>query len=117
VLEDGDPALAGLLSHAEARAQCADAALGGAVSFRFSRNIGHIYENMVFLALKRRGNEVFYWKSTRGREVDDGNRSHDQFRGRLRHRLGRLAEDRLSTEQCDCRSAKHRIPRFSRRNE
>ena len=49
---------------------CADAALGGAVSFRFSRNLGHIYENMVFLALKRRGSEVFYWKSTRGREVD-----------------------------------------------
>jgi hypothetical protein len=49
---------------------CADAALGGAVSFRFSRNIGHIYENMVFLELMRRGSEVFYWKSTRGREVD-----------------------------------------------
>lgn len=32
---------------------CADGALGNAVSFRFSRNIGHIYENMVFLALKR----------------------------------------------------------------
>jgi len=49
---------------------CADGALGNAVSFRFSRNIGHIYENMVFLALKRRGSEVFYWKSPRGREVD-----------------------------------------------
>ncbi len=49
---------------------CADAALGGAVSFRFSRNIGHIYENIVLLELKRRGGDVFYWKSTRGREVD-----------------------------------------------
>ncbi|MDI9570103.1 MAG: ATP-binding protein [Pseudomonadota bacterium] len=49
---------------------CADTALGGAVSFRFSRNLGHIYENMVFLELQRRGNEVFYWRSTRGREVD-----------------------------------------------
>jgi predicted AAA+ superfamily ATPase len=49
---------------------CVDAALGGAVSFRFSRNIGHLYENMVFLALKRRGGEVFYWKSAKGWEVD-----------------------------------------------
>jgi predicted AAA+ superfamily ATPase len=49
---------------------CVDTALAGAVSFRFSRNIGHLFENMVFLALKRRGDEVFYWKSTKGREVD-----------------------------------------------
>jgi len=49
---------------------CVDAALGGAVSFRFSRNRGHLLENMVFLALKRRGAELFYWKSARGREVD-----------------------------------------------
>ncbi len=52
------------------RVYCVDAALGGAVSFRFSQNIGHVYENMVFLALKRCGKEVFYWKSVRGREVD-----------------------------------------------
>jgi predicted AAA+ superfamily ATPase len=47
-----------------------DTALSSAVSFRFSRNIGHLYENMVFLALKRRGRDVFYWKSAKGREVD-----------------------------------------------
>lgn len=47
-----------------------DTALSSAVSFRFSRDIGHLYENMVFLALKRRGSDVFYWKSTKGREVD-----------------------------------------------
>ena len=49
---------------------CVDVALAGAMSFRFSRNIGHLYENMVFLALKRRGDDVFYWKSVRGLEVD-----------------------------------------------
>jgi predicted AAA+ superfamily ATPase len=49
---------------------CVDVALAGAVSFRFSRNIGHLYENMVFLALKRRGGDLFYWKSAQGREVD-----------------------------------------------
>ena len=49
---------------------CVDTALAGAVSFRFSRNIGHLFENIVFLALKRRGGEVFYWKSVKGREVD-----------------------------------------------
>lgn len=49
---------------------CVDAALGEAVSFRFSRNTGHIYENIVFMELQRRGKTVFYWKSRRGREVD-----------------------------------------------
>jgi len=44
--------------------------LSNALAFKFSENIGHIYENMVFIELKRRNKEVFYWKSKRGREVD-----------------------------------------------
>jgi len=47
-----------------------DSALSNALAFKFSENIGHIYENMVFIELKRRNKEVFYWKSKRGREVD-----------------------------------------------
>ncbi|MBM4315502.1 MAG: ATP-binding protein [Deltaproteobacteria bacterium] len=49
---------------------CIDTALCDAVSFKFSRNLGHLYENMVFLELRRRGREVFYWKSPKGREID-----------------------------------------------
>lgn len=49
---------------------CIDVALSNSISFKFSRNIGHIYENIVFLELLRRKKELYYWKSKKGREVD-----------------------------------------------
>jgi len=47
---------------------CADNGLRNAVSFRFSKDEGRLAENLVFLELKRRDEELYYWKS-RG-EVD-----------------------------------------------
>ena len=47
-----------------------DTALGNSISFKFSENIGHIYENLVFLELKRRNKEIYYWKSKKGKEID-----------------------------------------------
>ncbi len=47
-----------------------DTALMQAVSFSTSRNLGRLYENLVFLELKRRNREVYYWRSTDGKEVD-----------------------------------------------
>jgi len=47
-----------------------DTALRNSISFKFSENIGHIYENLVFLGLKRRNKEIYYWKSKKGKEVD-----------------------------------------------
>jgi len=49
---------------------CVDAALSNSISFKFSRDMGHIYENIVFLELLRRNKELYYWKSKKGREVD-----------------------------------------------
>ena len=49
---------------------CIDVALSNSISFRFSRNMGHIYENIVFLELLRRNKEIYYWKSKKGKEVD-----------------------------------------------
>ncbi len=49
---------------------CIDIALCSAISFKFSQNLGHLYENIVFLELMRRNEDVFYWKSEKGREVD-----------------------------------------------
>lgn len=47
-----------------------DPALLQSISFTFSRNLGRICENIVFLELKRRGKEIYYWKSIAGKEVD-----------------------------------------------
>lgn len=33
-----------------------------AVAFKVSRDIGKLYENVVFIELKRKGKEVYYWK-------------------------------------------------------
>ena len=49
---------------------CIDSALSNSISFKFSRNMGHIYENIVFLELQRRNKELYYWKSKKGREID-----------------------------------------------
>ena len=50
------------------KAYCADNGLRNAVAFKFSKDEGLLAENLVFLELKRRGKEPFYWKK-RG-EVD-----------------------------------------------
>lgn len=39
-----------------------DPGLYNAVSFRFSENIGRIFENVVYLELRVKGNDIFYWK-------------------------------------------------------
>ena len=41
-----------------------------AVSFRFSENIGQLYENLVFLQLLRSNCEIYYWQDDKGLEVD-----------------------------------------------
>jgi hypothetical protein len=47
-----------------------DSGLAGSVSFRFSDDTGRHLENAVFLELKRRGKELFYYKTKNGNEVD-----------------------------------------------
>lgn len=49
---------------------CVDTALSRAISFKFSQNLGRLYENIVFLELKRKNEDIFYWKSRKGYEVD-----------------------------------------------
>lgn len=40
------------------------------VGFKFSENSGRLLETVVYLQLLRQGFEVYYWKSTKGSEVD-----------------------------------------------
>lgn len=40
-----------------------DSGLINIISFRFSDNIGRLYENIVFLSLFRKGNEIYYYKN------------------------------------------------------
>ncbi len=60
---------------------CIDTGLRNTVSFRFSEDLGRLAENTVFIELKRRGKDVYYWKNKTGREVDilvkDGMKVHE----------------------------------------
>lgn len=47
-----------------------DTGMLNGVSFSFSRNLGHSMENAAYIELRRRGCEVYYWKSRTGGEVD-----------------------------------------------
>ncbi|MBU4481208.1 ATP-binding protein [Patescibacteria group bacterium] len=47
-----------------------DTGLASSVSFRFSEDRGRMLENVVFLELKRKCDEVFYYKNQDGTEVD-----------------------------------------------
>jgi len=47
-----------------------DTGMAGAVGFSFSENLGHLLENQVYLDLKRRGHELYYYKTGNGLEVD-----------------------------------------------
>lgn len=47
-----------------------DTGMLNAVSFSFSHNLGHSMENAAYIELRRRGYEVYYWKSLIDGEVD-----------------------------------------------
>jgi predicted AAA+ superfamily ATPase len=50
-----------------------DNAFISALSTKFSKNFGRLYENLIFVELKRRSNsetEIFYWRDKTGKEVD-----------------------------------------------
>ena len=49
---------------------CIDNGLRNAVSFKFSKDQGKLAENLVFLELRRRGEEMYYWKNKKQDEVD-----------------------------------------------
>lgn len=49
---------------------CADNGLANSISFRFSKDYGKFLENLVFLELKRRKKEIYYYKTKNGVEVD-----------------------------------------------
>ncbi|MEK6621310.1 MAG: DUF4143 domain-containing protein, partial [Planctomycetota bacterium] len=47
-----------------------DTGLSNAVSFKFSEDIGRALENVVFLELLKRGNEIYYYMTAGNLEVD-----------------------------------------------
>ena len=55
---------------------CIDNGLRNAISFKFSKDEGNLVENLVFVELKRLGEDVFYWKGKK--EVDFVVKEKDQ---------------------------------------
>lgn len=49
---------------------CIDNGLAEAVAFQFSKNKGRFLENLVFLELRRKFQEIYYYKTTNNLEVD-----------------------------------------------
>lgn len=49
---------------------CIDTGLADSVAFQFSKNKGKFLENLVFLELKRRNSEIYYYKTSNNLEVD-----------------------------------------------
>ena len=47
-----------------------DTGLANAVSFRFSQDAGRILENAIFLELKRKNKEIYYYRTSANLEVD-----------------------------------------------
>lgn len=41
---------------------CVDSGIRNIVGFNFSSDIGRLYENVVFVSLRRRSREIYYWK-------------------------------------------------------
>ena len=59
-----------LLQRGAAKVYAIDTGMAGTVGFSFRENLGHLLENQVYLELKRRGNELYYYKTGNGLEVD-----------------------------------------------
>lgn len=55
---------------AQRKIYCIDNGLADAVAFQFSKNKGKFLENMVFLALRRRFSDIYYYKTSNMLEVD-----------------------------------------------
>jgi uncharacterized protein len=52
------------------KSYCIDTGLRNAVSFIFTKDLGRLAENIIFLELLRRGKDVFFWKDKKNHEVD-----------------------------------------------
>ena len=54
----------------EKKIYCVDNGLADSVAFKFSSNRGKYLENAVYMELRRRGEEIYYYKTENGLEVD-----------------------------------------------
>jgi uncharacterized protein len=55
---------------ASKKAYVIDLGIANQIGFQFSKNRGHLLENIVFLALKKQPSEIYYYKTANNLEVD-----------------------------------------------
>ncbi|MBU3923097.1 ATP-binding protein [Patescibacteria group bacterium] len=55
---------------ANKKVYCIDNNLANSISFRFSKDVGKFLENLVFIELKRRGKEIYYYRTENNLEID-----------------------------------------------
>lgn len=49
---------------------CVDSGIRNIVGFSFSEDIGRLYENIVFNSIRRKNEDIYYWRSPQHEEVD-----------------------------------------------
>ncbi len=56
--------------YAPRKVYCVDNGLANSISFKFSENRGRFLENLIFLELRRRKKEIYYYKTKNNLEID-----------------------------------------------
>ncbi|MFH1896092.1 MAG: ATP-binding protein [bacterium] len=91
---------------------CVDTGLARSVGFSFSENKGRLLENLVFLELKRRNLDSYYFKTTNDYEVDfylPGSRTFIQVAAHLGDETTRKREFRSLVEAAKSQPGKQKL--------
>ena len=64
---------------AEKKIYSIDTGMVNAIAFKFSENLGKLFENVFFLELKRKKLEIYYYKTSNDLEIDFVTKKHNEI--------------------------------------